>query len=157
MQREDLKPKDEAAALEELFRELGSTRKVAERINKSAMYVSRRLRVFDDPALAPLVLQNGLAVSTAEELLRAPDSETRQDLASQAAAGNWTPADARRAVAESRCNESLQLGEPLPRLASRIRALREELAGLDAATLPARAKRELVHFGELVRLLTANN
>jgi ParB family transcriptional regulator, chromosome partitioning protein len=124
LQREDLQPKEEAAALEVLVRERGwSTRQVGEAIKRSPMYVSRRLRVFEDQDLAPLVLKSGLAVSTAEELLRASDRVVRQQLASEAAASNWTPAEARRAVSAARCNESLQ-HQPAPRLASRIRALR---------------------------------
>src|SRR5262249_28255641 len=108
LQREDLTPKEEAAALELLVRERGwSTRQVGEAIKRSPMYVSRRLRVFDDPVLAPLVLHTGLAVSTAEELLRASNAQVRQRLAAQAAAAKWTPADARRKVAAVSCNESL--------------------------------------------------
>jgi ParB family chromosome partitioning protein len=66
LQREDLTPKEEASALEVLVRERKwSTRQVGEAIKRSHIYVSRRLRVFEDPVLAPLVLQDGLAVSTA--------------------------------------------------------------------------------------------
>src|ERR671939_1345712 len=73
LQRDDLSPKEEAAALEVLVRERGwTTRQVGEAIKRDHTYVSRRLRVFEDPVLAPLVLQRKLPVSTAEELLRAP-------------------------------------------------------------------------------------
>ena len=67
-----------------MLRQLGSTRRVAEKVRKGAMYVSRRLRVFDDSALAPLVLKEQLRVSTAEELLQAPAAR-RQDMATIAA------------------------------------------------------------------------
>jgi ParB family chromosome partitioning protein len=155
LQREDLQPKEEAAALEVLVRERGwSTRQVGEAIKRSHIYVSRRLRVFDDPALAPLVLQKGLAVS-AEELLRAPDTEARKRLASEAAAENWTPADARRAVKQTKWNESFQQSTPSPHLASHIRALREELAGLEPGTLSERARRELVRLLEVGWALTS--
>ena len=101
LQRDDLTPKEEASALEVLVRERGwTTRQVGEAIKRSHIYVSRRLRVFEDPALAPLVLERKLAVSTAEELLRAPDAETRRHLAAQAAEHEWTWAEARRAVSE---------------------------------------------------------
>ena len=154
LQREDLQPREEAAALEVLVRERGwSTRQVGDAIKRSPMYVSRRLRVFEDEDLAPLVLRSGLAVSTAEELLRASDREVRQKLAAQAAASNWTPADARRAVATARCNDSLQ-HEPVPRLASRIRALRKELAGLQPDTLSKLARRELLQLLEVGRTIT---
>jgi ParB family chromosome partitioning protein len=57
LQREDPSPNEEAAALEVLVRERGwTTRQVGEAIKRSHMYVSSRLRVFDDPVLAPQVL-----------------------------------------------------------------------------------------------------
>jgi ParB family chromosome partitioning protein len=155
LQRENLQPKEEAAALEVLVRERGwSTRQVGEAIKRSHIYVSRRLRVFEDPVLAPLVLRSGLAVSTAEELLRATDMDVRERLASEAASANWTPADARRAVAQAKWNESFQQHEPSARLASRIRALREELAGLEPDTLSKLARRELLQLLEVGRTIT---
>jgi ParB family chromosome partitioning protein len=152
LQREDLTPREEAVALEVLIRERGwSTRQVGEAIKRSAMYVSRRLRVFDDPVLAPLVLANQLPVSTAEELLREPDAETRSELAAQAAEECWTQPGARRAVAARR-NVTLQ---PSPRLASHIRALTRELAGLEASALTNTARRDLLQLLEIGRSLTA--
>jgi ParB family chromosome partitioning protein len=107
LQREDLSPKEEAAALEVLVRERGwTTRQVGEAIKRSHIYVSRRLRVFEDPVLAPLVLERKLTVSAAEELLRAPDGQTRKDLAIQAVEHDWTPIEARKAISEIGTNRS---------------------------------------------------
>lgn len=65
LQREDLTPREEAASLEVLVGERGwSTRQVGDAIKRGPMYVSRRLRVFDDDTLSPLVLANKLPVST---------------------------------------------------------------------------------------------
>ena len=141
LQREDLSPKEEAAALEVLIRERGwSTRQVGEAVKRSAMYVSRRLRVFDDPVLAPLVLSNRLPVSTAEELLREPAVAVRGELADQAVSEQWTQPVARRQVAARR-NVTLQ---PVPpRLASRIRALANQLETIDMSTLNARTRRRV--------------
>jgi hypothetical protein len=61
-----------------------------------------------------------------------------------AAAENWTPAIARREVAASSCNESLQL--PTPQLASRIRALTRELSALERDALSPRTRRDLVRL-----------
>jgi ParB-like chromosome segregation protein Spo0J len=103
LQREHLTPKEEAAALEVLVRERGwSTRQVGEAIKRGPMYVSRRLRVFDDETLAPLVLANKLPVSTAEELLVVADEAQRAELARQAVAEGWTQPVARREVAAIR-------------------------------------------------------
>ena len=98
LQRDDLTPKEQARALEVLVRERGwSTREVADAVKRSAAYVSKRLRVFDDPILAPLVLQNRLSVSAAEELL--PLGPTRRRaLANRAVADGWEHAQVRRAV-----------------------------------------------------------
>jgi hypothetical protein len=107
------------------------------------MYVSRRLRVFDDPVLAPLVLHDRLSVSTAEELLRV-DPASREEFAKQAVKERWERPQVRAFLSER--NAALQLGERLPRLSSRIRALREELAGLDLAVLPTARRNSQTHW-----------
>ncbi|MCA1646838.1 MAG: ParB/RepB/Spo0J family partition protein [Chloroflexi bacterium] len=98
LQREDLTPKEEARALEVLVRERGwTTREVAEAVKRSPAYISKRLRVFEDPALAPLVLGNQLSVSAAEELLPLGPLR-RRALAMRAVAEGWEHAQVRQAV-----------------------------------------------------------
>jgi ParB family transcriptional regulator, chromosome partitioning protein len=146
LQREDLTPNEEAEALGILMHERGwSVRKVADAIKRDPMYVSRRLRVFEDPVLRQPVLEQRMPVSTAEVLLRA-DPEDRPRLVEEALANAWGQMDARRAVSAER-RVTLQSS---PRLASRIRALHDELAGLDLAALPTRTKRELARLVEFV-------
>jgi ParB-like chromosome segregation protein Spo0J len=150
LQREDLSPREEAAALEVLVRERGwSTRQVGEAVKRSAMYVSRRLRVFDDPVLAPFVLRGDLAVSTAEELLRA-DPEQRSELASQAATEGWERPQVRAALAE----RNAALRQPSPRLASHIRALTAELSVIEPGSLSTRVKRDLARLLDVGQMLT---
>jgi ParB family chromosome partitioning protein len=98
LQRDDLSPKEQSRALEILVRERGwTTRQVAEAVRRSPAYVSKRLRVFEDPVLAPLVLTNQIPVSAAEELL--PITATKKTaLARQAAAEGWDTPHVRRAV-----------------------------------------------------------
>jgi ParB/RepB/Spo0J family partition protein len=157
LQREDLTADEEAEALGVLVRERKwSVRKVAEAVKRSPMYVSRRLRVFDDEVLKPLVLRDErpLPVSTAEELLREPDVDARRELAHRAAREEWTPSIARREVAEGRrCNGPLQPASP--RLASRIRALSAEVADIEPGALSSRVRRELLRFAEVVRSVTS--
>jgi len=99
LQREDLSPKEEAAALEVLVRERNwSVRQVGEAIKRSHMYVSKRLRVFEDAALAAPVLAGKLPVSTAEELLRVGEPAARGKLVERAQAERWGQAEARQAV-----------------------------------------------------------
>jgi ParB/RepB/Spo0J family partition protein len=98
LQRRDLRPTEEAAALEALVRAHGwSTRQVAEVIQRSQAYVSKRLRVFEDPLLAPAVLADQLSVSAAEELLTL-DDRTRYELLEQAIAQHWDRQQVRAAA-----------------------------------------------------------
>jgi ParB family chromosome partitioning protein len=137
LQREDLSPKEEAAALEVLVRERGwSTRQVGEAIKRGPMYVSRRLRVFEDDTLAPLVLANELAVSTAEELLVVADVQRRKELAQQAVDERWERPQVRAAARD--CIAAIQMPEVevektfvrrLNRLALELKQLRPESLG----------------------------
>lgn len=148
LQRENLSPKEEAAALEVLVRERHwSTRQVGQAINRGPMYVSRRLRVFEDQTLAPLVLADQLPVSTAEELLVVGDPDRRGELARQAVDGRWERPQVRAAAALA---VSLRYS-PAPRLASRIRALADELEAIDSSTLSARVRRELARLIRIAR------
>jgi ParB/RepB/Spo0J family partition protein len=105
LQRQGLSPKEEAAALEVLVRERGwSTRQVGDAIKRSPMYVSKRLRVFEDPVLGAPVLINRLPVSTAEELLRLPDDEREQRSRGVGGAGR----DAARGRASDGCQNTVR-------------------------------------------------
>jgi hypothetical protein len=84
-------------------------------IKRSHIFVSRRLRVFEDPVLAPLVAQIGLPITTVEELLRVNDPDTRKRLAGEAAREDWTPAEARKAVANANRTILLQDAQALRR------------------------------------------
>jgi ParB family chromosome partitioning protein len=101
LQRADLSPKEEASALQAVVRERNWTAsQVAESIQRSIAYVSRRVRVFEDPILAPLVLSEQLTVSVAEELLPLPEPRKRA-LAQQAIESDWERKDVRAEIAKS--------------------------------------------------------
>jgi hypothetical protein len=114
------------------------------------MYVSRRLRVFEDGTLAPLVLANKLAVSTAEELLVLTDVERRAELAQQAVDERWERPQVRAAVRD--CIAAIQ--NPSPLLASRIRGLTQELATLEPGTFSVRTQRHLTRLLDVGGVLT---
>ena len=98
LQREDLSPEEEADALGELIRTRGWTlQQVADSVKRSVAYVSKRVRVFEDPLLREAIATQGLPVSTAEELL-ASDAESRGDLIQQALVERWDQVRARDAL-----------------------------------------------------------
>jgi ParB family transcriptional regulator, chromosome partitioning protein len=127
LQREDLSPEEEADALGELVRTRGWTlQQVADALKRSVAYVSKRVRVFEDPLLREAVTQQNLPISTAEELLGA-DAAQRPSLLQRALAERWDQGQARDAV---RPNE-LDLAPSLH--VSRARSMRPRGT---SATLP---------------------
>src|SRR5690242_13867935 len=105
LQREDLSPEEEADALGELIRARGWTlEQVAAGIKRSVGYVSKRVRVFEDPALREAVTQRGLAVSTAEELLGF-EPDQRAVAVERALAQRWDQTLAREAVTRSNAEQ----------------------------------------------------
>jgi ParB/RepB/Spo0J family partition protein len=75
-QRKWLSDAEEADALIRLVREMGCEMKeVAAQAGRSEAYVSKRVRVFEDPVLRRAVELNQLPVSVAEEFLGIPPAE----------------------------------------------------------------------------------
>jgi ParB/RepB/Spo0J family partition protein len=98
LQRENLSGEEEADALIELVRTRGwSLEQVATALKRSVAYVSKRVRVFEDPLLREAVVQGGLPVSTAEEVLAA-EPELRPALVASALEHRWDQTTARQAV-----------------------------------------------------------
>ena len=98
LQRENLSPEDEADALTELVRTRGWTlEQVAAALKRSVAFVSKRVRVFEDPVLREAVVAGRLNVSTAEELLAARP-EHRAPLVASAIEQRWDHATAREAM-----------------------------------------------------------
>ena len=140
LQRDDLTPREEADGLELLLRQRRwTTIQVAEAIKRSPAYVSKRLRVFEDELLGPLVLDNRLAVSSAEELLPLRAADKRR-LAEAAVAGNWDHAQVRaaaRAVFDSKN------GRRGPGILRQTKELRASLQGLVPTDLSDAERQQL--------------
>jgi ParB family transcriptional regulator, chromosome partitioning protein len=151
LQRDDLTPREEAAALELLLRERGwTTVQVARAINRSQPYVSKRLRVFEDPVLAPAVLANKLSVSMAEELLGVKE-ERRYELAQQAVEQGWDRQRLRRAA--KRKQTAKRASTRPPGLTRQLQALRLQLRDVEGSDLTEGDRRELrLLFNELAML-----
>ena len=115
LQREDLSPEEEANAFGELIRTRAWTvQQVADSVKRSVAYVSKRVRVFDDPLLRAAIAERGLPVSTAEELLAAP-VDVRQTMIERALSEHWDQVRARAAVREAEAeapSESESESEP---------------------------------------------
>jgi ParB family chromosome partitioning protein len=152
LQRADLGPREEARALEALLRERAwSTRQVAAAIHRSASFVSRRLRVFDDPLLGAMVLSNRLAVSSAEELLTLP-GPLKRALAERAVDEAWDHARIRNAVRlQRRATNDGTRG-----LSTDVRELRQRLRLLRADQLtPAQLRDLRLLFEDLAEIARA--
>ncbi|HEY3062712.1 MAG TPA: ParB/RepB/Spo0J family partition protein [Chloroflexota bacterium] len=156
LQRTDLQPTEEAAALEVLIRERGwTTRQVAAAIGRSQAWVSKRLRVFEDPLLAPAVLANQLSVSAAEELLTLAETR-RYALLSLAIDQHWDRGQVRRAARDRfAANQPLDAARP-PGLTRRIHQFRLDMRDVPPEVLTDSDRRELrMLFSELALLARA--
>ena len=155
LQRADLRPTEEALALETLVRERGwTTRQVAAAIKRSQAYVSKRLRVFEDPLLAPAVLANQLSVSAAEELL-ATSEATRYELLSKAIEQGWDRQQV-RAAPHGRLQTRPRGARPRG-LTRRIHQFRVEVRDVRPDQLTEADRRELRQlFSELAMLARAS-
>lgn len=98
LHREDLSPEDEASALDALEHQLGSLQAVADAIKRSKAYVSRRIRIYQDPLLAAAILDHGLARTTAQEFLPVKDAQQREALIQKALQKGWDAPQARAEV-----------------------------------------------------------
>jgi ParB/RepB/Spo0J family partition protein len=97
-QRKWLSDVEEADALIRLVREMGCEMKaVAAQAGRSEAYVSKRVRVFEDPVLRSAVEQSQLPVSVAEEFLGMP-AEQRPAWVARAIAGAWEGWRVREAI-----------------------------------------------------------
>jgi ParB family chromosome partitioning protein len=155
LQRENLSAREEAGALEVLVRERGwTTRQVAGAIQRSQAFVSKRLRVFEDPLLAPAVLANRLSVSGAEELLTVPERR-RSDILARAIDSGWDSTQI-RSVIKAEVGASAP-GSTRPRgLAQHVRTLRAELRDVRPGDLAESDRRELrLLFKDLAMLARA--
>jgi ParB family chromosome partitioning protein len=155
LQRSDLRPAEESAALEALVRERGwSTHQVAAAIGRSQAYVSKRLRVFEDPLLAPAVLANQLSVSAAEELLTLEES-LRYELLSLAIEQHWDRQQVRAATRQRFAAQQASAARPAG-LTRRIHEFRQDLRDIAPDQLNEADRRELrLLFSELAMLARA--
>jgi len=97
-QRKWLSDAEEADAFIRLVREMGCEMKaVAAQAGRSEAYVSKRVRVFEDPVLRGAVEHQQLPVSVAEEFLGVP-ATARAGWVARAIAGGWEGWRVREAI-----------------------------------------------------------
>ncbi len=98
IQREDLSPIDEAAALKRLMQRRGlSLRDVAGLIDKSHVYVTQRLRLLDNPDITEAVRSGALSPTVALSVDRVAEP-ARGDLLKRAQAGEHITVEEARAA-----------------------------------------------------------
>lgn len=122
-------PREEAAALESL----ASTRTLPEvgaLVHKSAVWVSHRLRVYNDSVLSAYVQTGRLSMSVADELRLVADASTRRELAERAVAEEWERGTARSEV------RKLKASRMISQIGRLSRDLLEALALVQPAQLP---------------------
>jgi ParB/RepB/Spo0J family partition protein len=158
LQREDLSPEEEADAFGELLRTRGWTvHQLADSVKRSVGYVSKRVRVFDDPLLREAIAERGLPVSTAEELLAAPP-DLRRELVERALAERWDQVRARAAARPSTIEPGLLTDTPghtAPQRA-RARGSRGAPGGLAAAVHPRGLTQTIREFHRVILEIRAD-
>jgi ParB/RepB/Spo0J family partition protein len=150
LHREDLSAEDEASALEALEHQLGSLQAVADAINRSKAYVSRRIRIYQDPLIATAILDGGLARTTGQEFLPVKDARQREELIRDALREGW---DAPHARAEVRNRwDRLQAGSAASRCDSQ-----QVTSAADTTSTSERARGRAIrrHIRALRQLLGA--
>jgi ParB family chromosome partitioning protein len=129
------KPREEAAALEELYLRLGTLEKVGQAISRSYPLVSKRLRVYSDSVLSGFVQSGQLSRGVAEEFLILRDLDTRRDFAERAVRENWSQDQARGRVRALRQDlERADVGRLARELHDRLDRLGEGTVSVDAFT-----------------------
>jgi ParB/RepB/Spo0J family partition protein len=129
------KPREEAAALEELYLRLGTLEKVGQAISRSYPLVSKRLRVYSDSVLSGFVQSGQLSRGVAEEFLILRDLDTRRDFAERAVRESWSQDQARGRVRALRQDlERADVGRLARELHDRLDRLGEGTVSVDAFT-----------------------
>jgi ParB/RepB/Spo0J family partition protein len=149
LQRQDLSPEEEADAFGELIRTRAWTlQQVADGVKRSVSYVSKRVRIFEDPLMRRAV-ERGLPVSTAEELLAA-QADQREALVERALEEGWDQAHARDAL---RAAEEAALAPD--RRAPRTATTAEVVGSIGAARRPRGLTRAIRDFHQHIMQVRA--
>jgi ParB/RepB/Spo0J family partition protein len=129
------KPREEAAALEQLVLRGQTVHQVGQSVNRSYAWASKRLRVYSDSILSGYVQAGQLSTGVAEELLILRDLETRRDFAERAVRENWSQDQARGRVRALRQDlERADVGRLARELHDRLDRLGEGTVSVDAFT-----------------------
>lgn len=137
LQQVGWRPREEAAALEQLVTSGRTVTQVSEVLHRSTAWASTRLRIYADVVLSALVQTRQIAPGVAQELLLVKDTATRKELAERAVAEQWSQDRARGEV------RALRLDRQLRETAKRARELLTLLSSIEASQLPTTAARDL--------------
>lgn len=141
------RPREQATALERLAITGMTLDQIGERLSRSGVWVSKRLRIYADSVLSGYVQTGRLGAAIAEELLTVLDVDTRRDLAERAVAEDWTQDHARGEV------RALRIDRQLREIGRRAHELLELLASVDASRVPRDAADDLNLLSRRIRAL----
>jgi hypothetical protein len=129
-------PKEESAALERLA-ETRTLAQVGLLVHKGESWVSKRLRLYADAILSPLVQTGRLSLGAATELLLVKDAVQRKEMADRAVAEEWGQEQARAAV------RKLKAEKVIRELDRQVMALLDVLSSIEASRIPIESFRSL--------------
>lgn len=132
------KPREEAAALEQLVLGGLTLKQVGGALNRTESWASKRLRVYADAVLSGYVQTGRLSASVAEIFVAVKDPALRRDLAERAAVEGWAQPQAKTEL------RRVSIDGQLRDVAKRAAELAEILSSIDATKLPLSATRDLM-------------
>jgi ParB family chromosome partitioning protein len=144
LQREDLSDEEEAEAYRTLIDQRYSVRQIAARLGVSIGRISKKVRVYEDDALAEPILRGEMTGSQAEELLVAPAAlraPLAQTVVEARKAGSVVPlTELRAAVREAR--DALDAGHAVEEVMESVSG-RNTFRAQTAASAPANPHRTI--------------
>lgn len=135
---------EEAQVIDQLRRAGLAQVDIAQMLNKTQGWVSKRLAILRDPVLAEQMLSGHVVPAVAEELLTVREPGRRHEMATRAAAERWSQSEARQ---HARREEGGRLARDIGR---RARVLSKDLRFIDPAALTNDVLSDLVMLAKTI-------
>lgn len=140
-------PREQAALLEDLAR-TRTLPEVGALVHKSAVWVSHRLKVYNDSVLSGYVQTGRLSMAVADELRRVPDPVLRREMAERAVSEQWERERVRAEVRKLTMSRMvLQIGRLARDLLSALSLVQAQDLPTETATTLASVRRRILALG----------